>query len=556
MVTGMHSSLGRRDAVAMAMLGLIGVGIPLGLASAAGAIGLPAMDDWVYTRGADSLFRTGSVDMPGHTASAIGQIVMVQPLLWLSGGNPWAFAAFGLLMTAIGVAATYLLARHFVGCGAAVMVVLLVVAFPGFARESVTFMTDVPAYSLTMLCLLLGTSWLESGRRMTLVASLAMGLLAISVREFAIAAPAALLVVGWTRSNRGERAWLAGASGAFGVALAGVLIAAASVAGRTPPNPYILWSILLGPVFVTLAAVLLPAVVLGLRRRLDTLSPSQMIVGAGLACLAVLAKPWASHAGDSWMREGLGGDLLLHGSRGPVVAVSVWAISAQIALYAAILVAGLALRWSRQNLSRVNSVATAKELVGRISRGSDGLLVVVLAANIAELLFFSPFIVYDRYLYPMVPVGDTLILRGSPQPSQIGMSHAFSHAAFAWLATFAAVIATNSFAYDAARWRAGEELVAMGYDARTVDAGYEWVGYHASLGESLSAPATDMTWNIDRWKLLDPCAVLSNSPLNEGNLTPIHVNRSAYRQYLFFGPDEPLYFYGASSAACPAPPGA
>ena len=166
MVEGMLGRVGRRDMFALATLGLAGVGIPLWLSAAAGAIGVPSNDDWVYMRAAGSLFRTGSVDMPGHTAASIGQIVMVQPLLWLSGGSPWGFTAFGLVMALIGVASTYLLARRFVGTGSVVMVVLLVEAFPGFAREAATFMTDVPAFALALLCLLLGTRWLpgEDGR--------------------------------------------------------------------------------------------------------------------------------------------------------------------------------------------------------------------------------------------------------------------------------------------------------------------------------------------------------------------------------------------------------
>jgi 4-amino-4-deoxy-L-arabinose transferase-like glycosyltransferase len=98
---------------------------------------------------------------------------MAQPLLWLSGGNPWAFTTLGLVMALIGIVCTCLLARRFVGTGSTVMVVLLVEAFPRMAREAPTFMTDVPAYALTMLCLLLGTRWLQGdGRRITFVASL------------------------------------------------------------------------------------------------------------------------------------------------------------------------------------------------------------------------------------------------------------------------------------------------------------------------------------------------------------------------------------------------
>jgi 4-amino-4-deoxy-L-arabinose transferase-like glycosyltransferase len=320
MVEGVRGSLDRRDVFAVAILGLIGIGVPLWLAAAAGAIGLPAIDDWVYTRGAGSLFRMGGVDMPGHTAAAIGQLAMVQALLWVSGGNPWAFTAFGLVMTLIGVVATYLLARRFVGTGSAVMVVLLVEAFPGFARESASFMTDVPAYALAMLCLLLGTRWLEGGRRLTLAASLGVGLLAVSVREFAIAAPVAVLVVAWARSRADERAWLVGMSGAFVAGVAGVLIVAASIPGRgvAPMQGGLGELILVGPAFTTFAAVLLPAIVLGLGRRWASFRPEPLILGAGLVGL-VLVMPYGSLVGSLWMTNGAIGNALLSGTRDLVI---------------------------------------------------------------------------------------------------------------------------------------------------------------------------------------------------------------------------------------------
>jgi len=162
MVEGTLGRIGRRDMFALAILSVAGIGIPLWLSAAAGAIGVPSNNEWVYMRAAGSLFRTGTVDMPGHTAAFIGQLAMVQPLLWLSDGNPWAFTAFGLVMGLIGIVSAYLLARRFVGTGSAVMVVLLVLAFPGFARETAGFMTDVPAYALAVLCLLLGTRWLRA----------------------------------------------------------------------------------------------------------------------------------------------------------------------------------------------------------------------------------------------------------------------------------------------------------------------------------------------------------------------------------------------------------
>jgi 4-amino-4-deoxy-L-arabinose transferase-like glycosyltransferase len=556
MVEGMPERIGRRDRVALSALALAGIGIPLWLSAAAGAIGLPTLDDWVYMRAADSLFRTGSVDLPLRSASAIGQIVMVQPLLWLSGGNSWAFIAFGLVMALIGLASAYLFARRFLGTGSAVLVVLLVEAFPGFARETASFMTDVPAFALATLCLLLGTRWLQGeGRRATLVASVGAGLLAVSIREFAIAAPAAILVAAWARARPDERVWLAGVSIIFAAGVAWVF-GEASMSGRVAPGTPVDSFSFLGPAFVTLAAVVLPAAALGMGRRMATFSPNEIVIGAGLVLL-VFFMPYGMLVGNIWKANGIGGDLLLSGSRDVVIGEFAWVLSGQLALFAAILVAALTLRWGQRNLAPVGSLSTVMTRAIRLGRSREAPLLLFLALYAGELVVYTQFgPILDRYLYPMAPAAAILLLRGRTLPFRLGRSQALSHAALAWLVASAFVIAANSFAYDVARYRAGEAAVAMGYDARIVDAGYEWVGYHASGAGKAGSGDYGLNWYEDYWSSFRPCAVLSNSLLDNGvlPLRLIRVNRSAYLQYLFFGPAEPLYLYGSIADGCPPPP--
>ena len=556
MVEGMLGRIGRRDVLAIAVLGLIAAGIPLWLAAAAGAIGLPNGDDWVYMRGADSLFRTGSIDMPGHTAAAIGQVLMAQPFLALSGGNPWAFTAFGVVMASIGIASTYLLARRFTGTGAAVLVVLLLLAFPGFAREPTGFNTDGPAYALEMLCLLLGVSRLQgAGSRLTLVMALGVGILAVSIREFALAAPATILVVAWARSREDERAFLAGMSSLFVAGVVAALVAAASIPGRgTPASPDLARLLVLGPAFTTFAAVLLPATALAMGRRLASFRPELIVLSAGLVGL-VFVVPFGSFVGLNWLSNGAGGNAVLSGDRAPVLGGLVWQLSEQLAAFAAILLAALGFRWGQRTLAQVNSPAAAREQTLRIVQSHEGPLLVFLAAYGGELVLFASLGgSFDRYLYPMVPAAAILLLRWPAKPARFGASHAFSYAALGWLAISAFAIAANQFAYDVATHRAGEAAVAMGYDARTVDAGYVWVGSHAAGVGGSGSPTDGLTWYDDVLMPSRPCAVLSNSPLDDGDLRLIQVDPSAYRQYLFFGPDEPLYLYGSVADGCPPLP--
>ena len=52
------------------------------------------------------------------------------------------------------------------------------------------------------------------------------------------------------------------------------------------------------------------------------------------------------------------------------------------------------------------------------------------------------------------------------------------------------VIAANSFAYDAARYGAGQAATVTGYQAGTADVGREWVGLHGRWCQNpRSAPA-------------------------------------------------------------------
>ncbi len=560
MTTAPPAPIGRRDLLALAILSLISVGVPLWLAAAAGAIGIPGNDGWVYMRAADTLFRTGSLDMPGHTAASIGQVVTVQPFLWASGGDSWAFTAYGLVLTLIGIVATYLLARRFIGTGAAVLVVLLVEAFPGFARETVAFMTDVPTYALTMLCLLLGVRWLQDGgRRMELVASMAVGLLALSIREFALAAPVAILVAAWARNRADERAWLAIVSSAFVIGVVVVLGAAASIPGRSIPASADLGRlIIIGPAFATLAAVLLPAIALAVGSRMATISAGQVILAAGVVGvgLVVAALPYPSLFGYLWLQNGIGGDALLSGVRAAVIGDRAWTFSEQLAWFAAILLTTLVF-WRVENLVvRPRSASEAVDWLRQVIRGQTVILALFLAVYTGGMIVFvaiSP--MNDRYLFPLVPVAAILLLRGR-LPSRLGRQDALSHVALAWLAVSALVLAANSFAYDAARWRAGDAMVAMGYDAGTVDAGYEWVGYHAS-GVGNAVPRTYNVMWYDDWIASDrPCAVVSSSPVELDDSTLVRVEESAYRQYLFIGPDEPLYLYGTEAAKCSPLPSA
>jgi 4-amino-4-deoxy-L-arabinose transferase-like glycosyltransferase len=552
--------LGRRDAVALGVLGLIAVGIPLWMEAAAGGIGFPSNDDWVYMRGALSLFRSGVIDVPGHTAATFGQLALVQPLLWLTGGAMWSFTAFGLVMGLIAVVSTYLLARRFLGVASAIFVALVLLAYPGLARQTATFMTDLPACALSTLCLLLGVRWLQgAGGRATLIASIGVGLLAVSIREFVIAAPVAILVAGWARHRADERRLLAAATAVFALGIVAIALAASSLPARGAPSTFAVS--LAGyspPAFMTLAAALLPCIVLAVGRRIRDLRASHVIAGVALVAIGMVVVPDGPFLGYIWAPTGAVSDALLSGSRDQVIPPRIWVLSEQLALLGSAFFAALIVRWGSRRLTRVDTLARATRAAMDVARGREAPLVLFLLAYAAGLTVFGSFFpLYDRYLYPLIPPAAVLLLRPfrtQTRPVRHVRSDVFSHVALAWLALSAILIAANSFAYDAARYRAGQAAVALGYAAETVDVGPEWVEFHASGQQSAGIHDYGLTVYDDRWPSFRPCAVLSNSPMDIPGFRLIRTDGAAYRNFLFFGPAEPLYFYGSTGSDCPPPP--
>ena len=554
----MTPPLGRRDALALVALLLLAAALPLAMAAAAGAVGVPSNDDWIYELGAAGLYGSGSAAMPGHTAAAVGQLALVQPLLWLSGGASWAYTAFGLLAGALGVGAAYLLARWSgLGPGAGALAGLLLVACPGFARETATFMTDVPALSLELLSLLLGAVWLRGGRRSALAASLAVGVLGVTVREFAIAAPAAVLVVSWARSRPAGRPLLLAAFALTAAAVLTVLTLLGSPAvhgGIGAPAAFRLY--LMGPALVTLAAFLLPALLLAIGRRLATIRPFHLVYGLVLVGLAFAIPTLDPLVGQMWMANGLVGDGLRMGPRDRVIPQLAWTLSLALAVAAAVLLATLTVRWAGRRLAGVGTLPAAWVRFAGIFQGPMALLLVFAVGYAAEIAVYVSMAAYplDRYLWPMAPVLAVILLRDVGGDRSPRWSRVLGGGALAWLGASALLIAANSFAYDAARWRAGEAAVAMGYVPETVDAGYEWVGYHTGGRPVTPPPSYGVTWYDDGYLPAAPCAFVSNGPLQIAGYRLVRVDQTPYRQYLLAGPFEPLYLYGAESAACPVPP--
>ena len=70
----------------------------------------------------------------------------------------------------------------------------------------------------------------------------------------------------------------------------------------------------------------------------------------------------------------------------------------------------------------------------------------------------------------------------------------------------------NSFAFDSARWRAGEHLAQLGVAPDELDAGYEWVGSHAPSLAIRSGRGSGLTFYEGFFSGYLACGVVSSDP--------------------------------------------
>jgi dolichyl-phosphate-mannose-protein mannosyltransferase len=582
------------DALALTALLVLGVGLPLVLGVLSGAVLIPHNDDPSMRRVALGLFETGRLELNGWTSmTLVGQIAFVQPFLWASDGGPWAFAAATITLAIVGIVASYHLVRRILSVPRATVAVLGVLLFPGFLLNTTSFMTDVPAWAGSIACLAVGAAALKrrgSDLWRWLIAALAIGCFAFSIREFVIAAPVAVLVAAAAREAGSRRPyWIAGA---VVLAVCGAIyLFAHQLPGQHEAPPQLVSSatiVGLRRAFATLALVLSPVLVLAAAGWWRRWRLPELFVG-GVVGLLVFGEPVIALVRSREPTRLLVGNLLeatgnlgtgeLAGGRPLLYPSPTWQILNVVALIAALglcaIAGGAAGAYIRSARRRLHEGGGPRAFAVRV--GSTTGLLAVFATLYAAAIFSWGFVVitFDRYLWVLaLPLYALLLTRPDPSDQSVetrstagatampgwpragaaldALAIGLSAILLAGLAATSLVLLANANAFEAARWRMGERAVALGIPAGTVDAGLEWVAFHATGVAKPYAKAPPGWSRYDAWwPSFRLCAMASTSRIDRPDLALIEADPAAYRLLLFGGPTQPLYLYRAAAADCP-----
>ena len=549
----------------MLALVAIGVGLPLVLGGISGALVVAQNDDWTYRRIAQILFETGQVHLFG-LAMLLGQVLVVQPFLWVANGDAWAFAAATASFAVVGIVAGYLLVRRLLPFPRAMVALLSLVFVPGFLLYSTSFMTDVPALSAESLCLCLGAVALArsgSSRWRWLIASLVAGFFAFTIREFALAAPVAVLIAAAAAGmGRARSFWVAGF---VAIAACGVMYLVfaqkpdvGTAQASSAESLFLANRTRFG--IATLALTLSPSLVIALaswwrRWRLLDLAGGA-IVGAWMFgdVVGTLVRgegiPWVL-IGNVLEPTGTLGDQLMAGGRPFLYPPQAWDVLNAIALVSTIIAFGIVGAALGAIVRHPASITRTRLSAGLGS--TAGLLATFSVLYGAGLVAFGLiFGMLDRYQWPLaVPLSALLLIRPDVTVSPVARRPAYgvAGAIMLILAATSLVLLLNRDAFDAARWRMADAAVALGIPAENVDAGFEWVGYHLPGIAGLNWTATPGPYY--RWFPFHACAVVSSSLLDQPGFRLEKIDTEAYRLLLFDGWQYPLYLYRVSAPGCP-----
>jgi hypothetical protein len=486
--------------VTVLVLTLVGGALPVVLARHFGAWDIPRNDDWSYILSAFRLADGHGLNGNGWASmNLVGQLVPSVPVVWLFGHRIAALQVEVALIGVVGLLAVFDLAKSLLTERRALFLAVMVAVGPLWASLTVSYMTDVPAFALAMVCLALGVRAVrpEGLRGVLFTTAVLVGFLAFSVREYGVIAPIAVILGAlWSSPGSGRRR-LTG----LVVALLGLLlIATAFLAWRrglpgftslTPRRPNVR-SVKAGLHAGAQSAVLVgllvsPAVLLAGPTRLFRTAFSRAprtSAAVGISTCVALGAEMVRHlpngqflsAGNYVLPNGTLGTATLSGERPDLFAIPLLAALAVVGVVAVALLA----------LAAVPPVVDALRVVRRHqlpSPKSPALAIVSLAAvgYGASCLLGPVFRLdsFDRQLLPVIPLVGVLVLSAQlPAPSTL-REQVVAGLALTALAVFGLIYAANSASWDGTRWTVAERAANTAGGAKRVDGGFEWTNYHA-----------------------------------------------------------------------------
>lgn len=489
MATGELERLARRESLLAAVAAAAVSVAHVALAAARGALGAARNDDWTYYDIAFRLVSTGRFRLDGWTQALFaGQAVMAAPVIEIFGEKIAPLQCAVAVAGAVGLWACYVTVRRLLPARPAALCVACLALGPLYGVLSTSFMTDVPAFTLQMLTLLAGMQALRAapGSLRWFTFAMTLGLLAFSVREYAVAAGLAVALTFIAQQRHADRRLCRQAVAVSALWVA--LLVALYWWRNTLDNSYTTQLELTARSFggaartagraaVTLGLLVAPAVVAISPARLARLAwrrsrAGSIVVVAGWLACAVFAHDLLGN----YLLRTSAYSVTVPGVAPRILPAWLWVALHAAGLASLLLLGALAVVAFSGDSGAPSPVARARAqpplaLALVFTAAAGALPVAVNAVTDAPL--------FDRYLLPLVPFVAALALRlGRSCDLLMRPAIRVSGAALMAVAGVGIIVADAAATVDGAKWRIAQDVRSLGFAAGTIDGGYEWFGLH------------------------------------------------------------------------------
>ena len=517
--TGTRSGASRREIASVAVLFGGWILLLWLLTLRAGAIGIARSDDWSYLLTQFAFAESGSFVLNNWAVTMlIGQTFAAAPVVATFGNSIAALQAFVAVLSFLALVAAYVTIRTATPTRLALFSVGILAVSPIFGPSVVSFMTDVPALFFLSLSLLAGIRALKHSRPhgFYLVLSGVLGLVAFTFRDYAIISFVTVVVVGLFRvKDSRPRFWLVVALAAVGA----VALLLYSWRHSLPndlrlegwPLDFSMQLVARGLLTVSLlAAPALAAIAWWRLKRPGQRLPLFQVVAvllvagaaafvAGFELLGNVIHPY----GSTWLVSGLGIRLWPLWVNRVILALAVLCLA--LAVYLA--------WWLVAGLARPR-IATLGRWIGRDPAQAIIVLfplVLLLAHFMATIILGTWFI--DRYFILLLPfLAAALLIVGRQRSVLVARRWTLIPAAVLIIyAAWGLYVVDFDARFDGSRWKMGQDLAASGYAPQEIDAGMQWVSYHASdvgLGAQQVPTRPGRPWWTERYPEQRVCATV------------------------------------------------
>ena len=452
------------------------------------AVGIARNDDWSYLENAFRFADTGVFAVGGWVQMMlIGQLVIAAPVMAVFGPSVGALQGLVAVLGVILLSSSYAILRNFLSpiWAAASAATLAFSAL--FGLLSVSFMTDIPAAAFQLLALAFGYRALRSAKIAwpTLLLATAFGLLAVSIREYAVAALVAIWVTAgrsarMNRSYRGFAAWTVAMGVIIGLMLlwrSGQVTVTDSPLGLNPIGlRYLAWWPL------TAGLLLLPAVVAGNPVRVARRAWASSRVLTLVALLGVTGAMAHTRLGFLGNYLSLSGGYaeVARGIATPVLPVWWSTLLTAAAMYggyllALLLVGAVCKAWEdrRAQLSTGPSI---------ISLAIAFVVVTVLIYAIVPVV--ADVALFDRYFVAVLPIAAGLVVWWLRREDLMWrMPIVAVTVVMTAVAVTSVVLVSATSARDAARWQLAERAAEqLGVAAGNIDGGFDHYSFNTNGG--------------------------------------------------------------------------